>query len=186
MDTSETRYIYSCDVKTSSVEYPPDDTRSEATKMWGDEPAPWDTPDTEAPAATGEGGEGAPAADGAAAEEAPAFSWRGLPKCDPPKYTLHWVRPLFLNYDYLYDYRKNYYDDVIDFMDRRQRGIWRDTPRAQEWSERVLRSYNGKIPVRSGKRAADMRVMNLLRPDNRGYYSYHTRAYYSMKYQAIQ
>lgn len=56
----------------------------------------------------------------------------------------HWVRPTFLNYNYIYDYRRNYYDDVIDFMDRRQRGLTRETPRAQTWAERALRTYTLK------------------------------------------
>lgn len=71
--------------------------------MWDDEPAPWGDDDTATGEATG-GTEEAPAADAAPAER---FDWKkaNLPKADPPEYTLHWVKPLYLNYRYLYDYR---------------------------------------------------------------------------------
>lgn len=77
--------------------------------MWDDEPSPWDTDE---PAAAEEGeaaagdGTAAPAAKGAAAAEE-KYDWRAanLPKADLPHYTLHWVRPLVLNYRYIYDYR---------------------------------------------------------------------------------
>ncbi|KRT83698.1 hypothetical protein AMK59_4351, partial [Oryctes borbonicus] len=51
---------------------------------------------------------------------------------DPDKLLLfkHWIRPRFLQYGYLYDYRQNYYNDVIDFLDKRQKGFSRDVPRA--------------------------------------------------------
>lgn len=68
--------------------------------MWDDEPAPWDVEEPQ-PAAAAEGTtEGAPA-EGAAPEK-PVLK---LEKLEPPHYNHHWVRPLFLNYDYLYDYR---------------------------------------------------------------------------------
>ncbi|GJQ79600.1 fln [Trypoxylus dichotomus] len=66
---------------------------------------------------------------------------------DPDKLLLfkHWTRPRFLQYGYLFDYRQNYYNDVIDFLDKRQKGLSRDVPRAQTWAERALRTYNSKI-----------------------------------------
>lgn len=149
--------------------------------MWDDEPAPWDIPDeTPAEEGAGEGAEGAAPAEGAV-EEKPKIT---LLKLDPPKYNHHWVRPLFLNYDYLYDYRKNYYDDVIDYLDRRQKGLFREPPRAQEWAERVMRTYDAKNDDRSIKRSADMGEITNMRLTSR-HYSYHTRAYYSLKYQKI-
>jgi len=67
--------------------------------MWADEPAPWDIEEP-APEAGVEGTtEGAPAD---AATEKPVLK---LEKLEPPHYNHHWVRPLFLNYAYLYDYR---------------------------------------------------------------------------------
>lgn len=72
--------------------------------MWDDEPAPWDIEDTPAEE-TAEGaaaGAAEGAADGAAPAEKPKIK---LEKIEPPHYNHHWVRPLFLNYDYIYEYR---------------------------------------------------------------------------------
>lgn len=54
-------------------------------------------------------------------------------------------RPKFLPYKYLHMYRQNYYDDVMDYLDKRSHGIPRDIPRAQTWAERVLRTYSNKL-----------------------------------------
>lgn len=48
--------------------------------------------------------------------------------------------PKFLQYNYMYNYRQNYYDDVIDYLDRRARGMPGDPPKPQYWAERVLRT----------------------------------------------
>lgn len=53
----------------------------------------------------------------------------------------HWARPRFLQYDYLYHYMHNYYDDVIDYLDRRMRGYEVETLKPQTWAERALRTY---------------------------------------------
>lgn len=42
----------------------------------------------------------------------------------------------------MYNYRTNYYDDVIDYLDKKQVGVNRDIPRPQTWAERVLRANN--------------------------------------------
>lgn len=49
-------------------------------------------------------------------------------------------RPKFLQYRYMYDYRYNYYDDVLDYLDKRQKGITSEIPRPQYWAERVIRT----------------------------------------------
>lgn len=49
-------------------------------------------------------------------------------------------RPKFLQYDYMYDYRHNYYGDVIDYLDKKDRGITAEIPKPQTWAERVLRT----------------------------------------------
>ena len=78
--------------------------------MADDEPA-WDLGDSEEPAAeavpTTEETPGTDAAGGKKEEkkERPRLDISGFAKAPKPKYTLHWVRPLFLNYHYLYDYR---------------------------------------------------------------------------------
>jgi len=51
-------------------------------------------------------------------------------------------RPKFLQYKYMYNYRTNYYDDVIDYIDKKQTGVTREIPRPQTWAERVLRTRN--------------------------------------------
>lgn len=68
--------------------------------MWDDEPASWDI---EEPAAATEGAtaEGEAPAEGAVSDK-PVLK---LEKLEPPHYNHHWVRPLFLNYTYLYNYR---------------------------------------------------------------------------------
>ncbi|XP_071855691.1 flightin [Bombus fervidus] len=150
--------------------------------MWADEEAaPWDieeTPAEEAPEASAESA--APAGEAATGEK-PKIK---LEKIEPPHYNHHWVRPLFLNYAYLYEYRKNYYNDVIDYLNQREKGIFREPPRAQEWAERAMRTYDEKNTDKSFKRSADMKYIINMRHEPR-YYSYHTRAYYSLKYQKI-
>lgn len=42
-------------------------------------------------------------------------------------------------------YRKNYYDDVMDYLDQRARGVQRELPHAQTWGERILRTYTNKL-----------------------------------------
>lgn len=72
--------------------------------MWGDdEPAAWDLDDTPAE----EPAEGAPAEEAAATGDAASTEKPKvkLEKLEPPHYNHHWVRPLFLNYAYIYDYR---------------------------------------------------------------------------------
>jgi hypothetical protein len=80
--------------------------------------------------------------------------------------------------------RQNYYNDVIDWMNKRNKGLYRETPRAQEWAERAIRTYNEKNLEKSHKRSADMHFLTDCKPIIR-HYSYHTRAYYSLKYQKI-
>ncbi|XP_066601067.1 flightin [Prorops nasuta] len=151
--------------------------------MWDEEPSPWEIEETPAGdgAGTGEGGEGG---EGGEAEKKPERPVLKLLKLDPPKYNHHWVRPLFLNYDYLYEYRKNYYDDYIDYLNCRNRGIFREPPRPQEWAERALRTYDERNIDKSHKRSADMKWITKMDLTPR-HYSYHTRAYYSLKYQKI-
>ncbi|XP_066138959.1 flightin isoform X2 [Euwallacea fornicatus] len=120
-----------------------------------DDGADWlsaaDEPEPEPVAASPAASVAAPAADAAPSGDAPAEDpvAKGVEPVeaadeylDPDKLLLfkHWIRPKFLPYKYLTDYRRNYYDDVIDFLDKRNRGITRDIPVAQTWAERVLRS----------------------------------------------
>ncbi|KAG7208560.1 hypothetical protein KM043_014776 [Ampulex compressa] len=148
--------------------------------MWDDDAPAWEFEETPAE----EAAEGEAPAEGGEAAAAPERPKLKLLKLEPPHYNHHWVRPLFLNYAYLYDYRKNYYDDVIDYLNQRQKGLYREPPRAQEWAERAMRTYDEKNVDRSHKRSADMKYITNMRLTPR-HYSYHTRAYYSLKYQKI-
>jgi hypothetical protein len=72
--------------------------------MWDDEPSPWDAQDSIAIEET-KAGEVSDGTANTTPLEAWDFRKANLPKADKPHYTLHWVRPLYLNYRYLYDYR---------------------------------------------------------------------------------
>ncbi|KAF2906071.1 hypothetical protein ILUMI_00098 [Ignelater luminosus] len=91
--------------------------------------------------------ESTPAAEAAAApaaDQRPEASLEELLDTEKLLLFKHWIRPRFLQYKYLYNYRHNYYNDVIDYLDKRQKGLSREVPRAQTWAERVLRTYNNK------------------------------------------
>lgn len=142
---------------------------------WGDvEETPAETP---APAEGAEGvpaleGEGALAAEGAAAEEEVVAPKRHL---DPNRPILckYFNRKRNLNYSYLYDYRHSYYDDVIKYLDDRQKGKALDLPRPQTWAERALRSYPERIrSVRDTTKDVDL--ISRIRTGSQAYY-YHSR-----------
>ncbi|KAK3907708.1 Flightin [Frankliniella fusca] len=115
-------------------------------------------------AAASGGGGGAAAGDGDAAAKPRVDEWawpKGQPFLPLPPYRTrrvqprkldkfipftHWSRPTSLAYEYIYLYRKNYYDDVIDYLDKRTRGIEREIPRPQTWAERALRTYTSPSP----------------------------------------
>ncbi|KAI5641384.1 flightin isoform X1 [Phthorimaea operculella] len=97
----------------------------------------------------------------------------------------HWVRPKFLQYNYLYRYQKNYYDDVIDYLDRRNRGLPAEKPRAQEWSERALRSYlaNTQSPL-AARASRDARLLRAVSTGAR-FHRYHTKSLIARKYSRL-
>ncbi|KAJ8928819.1 hypothetical protein NQ314_018564 [Rhamnusium bicolor] len=53
--------------------------------------------------------------------------------------------PKFLPYKYIYDYRLNYYDDIIEVLASRRRGLRRNIPPAQTWAERLCRSRSDPV-----------------------------------------
>ena len=161
--------------------------------MWADEEEPqWGADDTEStPAAGGEGeaappaagGEAAPPAEGEApAGDQPVVEEKKKRDPDRPVYFRHWVRPRFLQYSYIYDYRKNYYDDVLDFLDRRTHGISRDIPRPQTWAERALRTYTQKLGRTEGaiKNQSDEELIHNVH-HVRAVHHFHSKNYYSRK-----
>nr|CAD7593956.1 unnamed protein product [Timema genevievae] len=87
----------------------------------------------------------------------------------------YWTRPTHLQYKYLYNYRYNYYDDVIDYLDKRSKGLTREIPRPQTWAERALRSFSSRSETYSD-RHKDWELLNTIRASN-NYYHYHSRDY---------
>nr|CAD7464254.1 unnamed protein product [Timema tahoe] len=95
----------------------------------------------------------------------------------------YWTRPTHLQYKYLYNYRYNYYDDVIDYLDKRSKGLTREIPRAQTWAERALRSFSSRSETYSD-RHKDWELLNTIRASN-NYYHYHSRDYITKRYPAL-
>lgn len=93
-------------------------------------------------------------------------------------------RPKFLQYNYMYDYRHNYYDDVINYLDRRNHGMAVEKPRAQTWAERVLRTYLSKPrhgPLNAGKDTALLRAVST----GSRFHRYHSKSIISRKYSKL-
>ncbi|CAK1588246.1 unnamed protein product [Parnassius mnemosyne] len=114
--------------------------------MWDD--VVEETPAPAAPAAEAPAGD-APAADASATDASPEVAEPPPPentsRNEPRRLVFkHWTRPKFLQYNYIYDYQRNYYDDVLSYLDRRNKGLPVERPRAQTWGERALRTYLSK------------------------------------------
>ncbi|XP_068148850.1 flightin [Drosophila tropicalis] len=130
--------------------------------------------------------------EGAAAEPEEEFKAPPQPPEDdgyrkPVQLYRHWVRPKFLQYKYMYNYRTNYYDDVIDYLDKKQVGEARDIPRPQTWAERVLRTRNisgSGIDSFAPSTKRDKQLIQTLAASIRTY-NYHTKAYINQKYASV-
>ena len=138
--------------------------------------------------AVGDGAPGEDAGEGGGAPKKDDDEEEMPEMLDPYRLLLckHWIRPRFLQYKYLFDYRTNYYNDVIDYLDKRQRGLTREIPRPQTWAERALRTYSSqshqtdyfKSLEEDHKLAAKLRLTG-------AFYHYHTREYFNRKYSRI-
>ena len=132
--------------------------------------------------------EAAPAPPADAPAPAESLPTPQVSKSRDPNRTLYcryWNRPTRLQYRYLYDYRHNYYDDVIDYLDRKTRGINRDIPRAQTWAERMLRTYNKDLSsAPNTSRTRDIELLSTIRSIN-SYYQYHSKDYLFRRYPAL-
>ncbi|XP_063235963.1 flightin [Bacillus rossius redtenbacheri] len=130
------------------------------------------------------------------AAEAPALDGGADPLPDLPTKRHHdpskpltyryWTRPTHLQYKYLHDYRYNYYDDVIDYLDKRTRGLARELPRPQTWAERALRGYvqPTKYYEAPYQRVKDWELLHQIRAIN-NYYHYHKYDYITRRYPAL-
>lgn len=106
---------------------------------------------------------------------------------DPNRTILYryWKRPTSFQYDYNYDYRRNYYNDVIDYLDTKVRGLNREIPRAQTWAERVLRTYaRDKKSAAYQRRHTDLDLLNSIR-NSTNHYKIHSRDYLNRRYPAL-
>ncbi|XP_045463060.1 flightin isoform X1 [Harmonia axyridis] len=160
-----------------------------------DEPEPEPEPAAKAPKAGGAKAAGdaaqaqAEAAEGGEEEKAPEEEAPAEDEyLDPDKLILfkHWIRPKFLQYKYLYDYRHNYYNDVIDYLDRKGRGFSSEIPRPQTWAERVLRTYISKIDkLEAYRREIEEKLERAKRIEKRTrrstFISYHSKEYMSRR-----
>lgn len=161
----------------------------------GDDDAPAEkTPAAaaEAPAAAAEPAAPAPAASEAAApaavEEKREEAEHPAPGDDkyrkPLQLYKHWVRPKFLQYNYMYNYRTNYYDDVIDYLDKRNRGYNREIPRPQTWAERVLRTNQSYHSESKFEKKEDHHLIQTIASSIKTH-NYHTKAYINRKYSSV-
>ena len=97
----------------------------------------------------------------------------------------YWNRPTSFQYDYNYDYRRNYYNDVIDYLDTKVRGLNREIPRAQTWAERVLRTYTkDKKSAAYQRRHTDLDLLHSIR-NSTNHYLIHSRDYLNRRYPSL-
>lgn len=95
-------------------------------------------------------------------------------------------RPRSHQYRYISDYRTNYYNDVITYLDRRNSGMQVERPKAQTWGERVLRTYLANSPRSYAERTSNRDAL-LLRKVSTGarFHRYHTKSLISRKYSRL-
>jgi hypothetical protein len=95
-------------------------------------------------------------------------------------------RPRFLQYKYLYDYRHNYYDDVIDYLDKRQKGLRREIPHPQTWAERTLRTYSSQINrMESFRRLVEDTKLVTETKISGAFQLHHSKSYINRRYSSI-
>lgn len=97
----------------------------------------------------------------------------------------HWARNKHLQYKYVTEYANVYFDDCVDYLNKRQRGIERDVPRPQEWPERVLRLY-----AREGERLThDSQYWNTDKNKVKDrcsiFHAVHSKDYYRRQYKIL-
>ncbi|XP_055311557.1 flightin [Sitodiplosis mosellana] len=104
----------------------------------------------------------------------------------PIRWYRHWVRPKFLQYRYMYDYRTNYYNDVIEYLDKRAKGVHCEIPRAQTWAERVLRTHTNPtvLDYYKNQKKEDKHLIQVIAASIRTH-NYHTKAYINQRYASV-
>ncbi|CAG9558557.1 unnamed protein product [Danaus chrysippus] len=129
---------------------------------------------------------GAAAEEGAKPEEAiPPQPENPLNAADKRLVCKHWVRPKFLQYNYIYDYQRNYYDDLISYIDKRNHGIPVERPQPQTWGERALRTYLSRGYSYSTKKySKDTTLLNHISVGAK-FQRAHTKSLISRKYSKL-
>ncbi|XP_031630253.1 flightin [Contarinia nasturtii] len=104
----------------------------------------------------------------------------------PVRWYRHWVRPKFLQYRYMYDYRTNYYNDVIEYLDKRAKGVNCEIPRAQTWAERVLRTHTNPsvLDYYKNQKKEDKHLIQTIAASIKTH-NYHTKAYINQRYASV-
>ncbi|KAG5877477.1 hypothetical protein JTB14_029411 [Gonioctena quinquepunctata] len=95
-------------------------------------------------------------------------------------------KPKFLPYKCLYDYRKNYYDDVIEVIASRRRGLNRDIPRAQTWAERMCRLRSDPLWKidRFDRHLEDVKLVTRTEISG-GFYNYYSKEQFNRRYSKL-
>ncbi|CAH0716457.1 unnamed protein product, partial [Brenthis ino] len=160
---------------------------STSDKMW-DDVVEEDKPAEAAPAAepAAVSTEGAPAEQTAAEVAEPPPPEAPVRGTEPRRLVCkHWVRPKFFQYNYIYDYQKNYYDDLINYLDKRNHGIPVERPVPQTWGERALRTYLSKGYSYSTKKySKDTTLLNHISVGAK-FQRAHTKSLISRKYSKL-
>ncbi|XP_045463061.1 flightin isoform X2 [Harmonia axyridis] len=159
-----------------------------------DEPEPEPEPAAKAPKAGGAKAAGdaaqaqAEAAEGGEEEKAPEEEAPAEDEyLDPDKLILfkHWIRPKFQQYKYLYDYQYSYYDNVLDYLEKRSKGYRADPPRPQTWAERAMRTYSKRENQNLKFRRSLEDIKMVTRSEISGVFqSYHARQYLNRRLTA--
>ncbi|XP_074030158.1 flightin isoform X2 [Leptinotarsa decemlineata] len=107
---------------------------------------------------------------------------------DPDKLLLfkHWIRPKFLPYKCLYDYRRNYYDDVMEVLGSRKRGIKRNIPPAQTWAERMCRLRSDPLWKldKFDRHLEDIKLITTTEISG-NFHSYYTKEQFNRRYSKL-
>ncbi|XP_018570530.1 flightin isoform X1 [Anoplophora glabripennis] len=108
---------------------------------------------------------------------------------DPDRLLLfkHWIRPKFLPYKYISLYRKIYYDDVIDYMDKKSRGIPREIPHAETWAERLIRHCKDKMAYHKSFKRIRQRDLELVEKTRHSgnFFYYHNKCQFNRQFSPL-
>lgn len=86
----------------------------------------------------------------------------------------------------MYEYRQNYYDDVLEVIASRRRGVRRDIPRAQTFAERICRLVSNPLYKidKFDRRLEDIKMVT--RSEISGnFYSYYTKDQFNKRYSKL-